>query len=187
MKFLSQRLLFIVLALVFVFAALYVYSNFVKPEYQVISNLRGQLAGKADSLARYQTSFLKLGDMLEGQDITQLKESVSRILPISADDAYVSAQVVGFARLNNLSVVSLSNSIEPIQATNSSVIKSLGVLETSVSLRGSYGDMRSFLQQLENNLLLMDVRSFSAQAAKQQEDSSLLEYALTIVSYYQAP
>lgn len=185
MRFLSQRLLFIILSLVFVIAAFFVYSNFVKPEYDTVSQLRSELALKTDTLSRYETSFLKLQNMLGGQNIGQLKDSVSRILPNEVNNGYLMAQIVGFAKLNNLSIVSVSNSFEPIVASKSRIIKSVGVLKTKVVVNGTYGGVKTYVQQLENNLLLMDVVGFGAEPKKEKSEAGYLEYSITITSYYQ--
>ena len=187
MKFLSQRLLFIILSLVFVLAAFYVYSNFIQPEYTLVSELRGRLAAKADTLERYENAFLKLEQMLGGQNVNQLKESVSRILPNMPDDAYLSAQAVGFAKLQGLTLMSLTNELEPIESSNSRVIRSLGILKTEVKVRGTYSGVRSYVNQLENNLLLIDLMGFAVEPQKEGSvgSSEVLEYTLTLHSYYQ--
>ncbi len=185
MKFLSQRLLFIILSLVFLLAAFFVYSNFVKPEYTAVTDLRAELAAKTDTLGRYDVSFSKLQSMLGNQNIGQLKESVSRILPNSSDDGYLMAQIVGFAKLNGLQILSISNSMDPIVSSKSKVIQSVGVLKTKIQLRGAYSGVRSYVQQLENNLLLIDVLGFEAAAEDGSGQVPGFEYTLSLASYYQ--
>lgn len=185
MKFLSQRLLFIILSLAFVIAAFFVYSSFIKPEYAAVTQLRSELSFKTDSLAQYESSFLKLQDMLGGQNIQQLKESVSRILPDASNDGYVTAQLVGFAKLNNLSILSISNSAEPIASSKSKIIRSIGSHKTRITVSGTYAGVKSYVQQLENNLLFLDVLAFAVQEKKAASGGEFLEYAITVASYYQ--
>ncbi len=187
MKFLTQRFLFILLSLVFVMAAFFVYSNFVKPEYAAVSELRAQTFSQMDTLTRYQASFRKLQNMLNGQNVTQVRESVSRILPASADIGYLSSQLVGFARLNRITIGSISNSLEPIESSSSKIIKSVGVIKTELKVSGAYADVRTYVQQLENNLLLMDISGLQVEQKEGGKDTqNQLVYTITIRSYYQA-
>jgi hypothetical protein len=186
MKFLSQHLLFVLLSLAFIIAAFYVYSNFVQPEYEMVSQMRGELIAKTDALERYQQASLKLKNILQGQQAVQLQESVSRILPITSDGSYLSAQLVGFAKLNGLAVQSLNNSIEPTISSTSTVIQSIGKLKSTIVVQGSYAGVRAYVQQLENNLLIMDLLSFSAAPKAQTDaDAGEMEYTITVMSYYQ--
>lgn len=185
MKFLSQRLLFILLSVAFLIGAFIVYSNFIKPEYETISALRADLTAKSDTLVRYQESFTKLQNMLGGQDVGQLEDSVSRILPGSPDFGYLSAQLVGFAKLNGLSVVLFTNALEPIRTSDSKIIRSIGKIKTQLRIRGTYSGIQSYVRQLEDNLLIMDVTAFTAEVQKKQQETEGLEYTLVVTSYYQ--
>lgn len=179
------------LAITLFIGALMVFSLFIKPAYAEISALRSELAAKKGSYDQYQTSLSQLKGFVKGsdQDMAQLQNSISRILPKDKDAGYLSAQVLGFAKVNRLQVKSMSMQVEPIKASKLKSIRSIGTLRADAVMSGGYGDFKNFVRQLEQNLLMIDIDSIKiSQENKSEAEKAFapsLVYSVSIISYYQ--
>lgn len=185
MKTSSRRILFVLLALAFLLGSVAVYSLLIKPAYAQIYDLRTQLASKTDALARYQTTISKVQQLLETlQDSSQVQRQVSLVLPRQRDVGYLTNQVVQLGSINALPISSFSTQVAPVQPSKSSVIRSIGVLTGDARMAGSYSGFKSFIRQLERNILLIDVSDIKIEGSV-AGPSPVLNYAISLESYYQ--
>ena len=94
------------------------------------------------------------------------------------------------ASLNKLSLQSLSISAPVAQnaggVQSAAVIRPIGNMTFQVRVIGTYGDFQNFLQNLETNIRIFDVRSISIDPlAKPNQD--FYGFDLAIITYYQNP
>lgn len=184
MKNTSKRILFMILAAVFLIAAVFVYTSLIKPTYGDVTTLRSQLASKQDSLDRYQNTLKKMQSLLQQlQNAGDVQRQVSLVLPNERDLGYFMSQLVELPRINGLSSSVLSTQSSPIQPSKSAAIKSVGRIKGELQLSGSYSGFKALLRQLEKNILLMDVTDIRIEGTQSQ---SSLNYAISVSSYYQA-
>lgn len=187
MKTSSKRILFILLSLAFIIGAVFVYSSLITASYADVSSLRSKLTSESDSLAKYQTTLGQISNLLNSlQNSGSVQSQASLILPQNKDISYMTNQIVGLSKLNGLSVNSFSTQVAPVQPSQYSIIKSIGQLKGDLKLSGSYSGIKSFLKQVENNILIMDVSDFKVDAGNKSGNSSGLSYSVSLTSYYQA-
>lgn len=191
MKTSSRRILFVVLSLLLVIGSAVVYSSFISPAYDDVLNLRGQIASQNEVSQRFQITFSQVQKLLADlQNAPDVQKQVALILPTTRDVSYLVGQVTGLAEANGLGVSLLSTQVLSVQPTDTKVVSSIGRMQADIKVSGSYSGFKSFLRQIQSNILLLDVsdikiESTSAATAAGKTGPTTLDYTLSIVSYYQ--
>ena len=190
MKTSSKRILFIVLAMVFLIASVVVYSSYISSAYSDVLTLRGTLASKQDTYKQLSDTFSQIQSLFaDFQNQADIQKQASLILPTQRDVSYVVGQIVGLADANGLSVTSLATQVLPVQPSTSKVIMNIGRISVNVNVSGSYAGFKSFERQLGSNLLILDNTALNVDNPGQQKTGTSgttgLNYSLAITSYYQ--
>jgi Tfp pilus assembly protein PilO len=185
---LNKRIWFVVFAFLCVVASALVYSSFIKPTYQTVVDLRSELITKQEWYQKYITSSKQLSAIVAaGQDATRVQDIARQVLPPRLDISQVLAQINGFARLNRVSATSFATQVEQTRPPIQSVLKSIGVAQTTASIQGGYTDIKTMLSQLEVNILILDAERIRiARVVKDGVEQPRLEGSVSIISYYQA-
>ena len=179
--------MFVIFSLVMLGAAMFVYSSMIQPAYGDAQQARDELYTKQQTIAKYTQSIQNLKNILgkfQGQG--NIQDTISRILPPKQDPAYLTTQIVGFAKLNHLQVQSLALSSQPSISLGSATgtLNGVGVLQADVAVTGGYNDFKTFLSQLESNLLILDAKSLSV-SVKKTDTAKIFGATISIKSYYQ--
>jgi Tfp pilus assembly protein PilO len=192
MKTSSRRILFVALSMALIVAAAVVYSSFISPAYENVTALRGQIASQDAVTQRFQITFSQVQKLLTDlQTAPDVQKQVSWILPTSRDASYLVGQISGLAEANGLTLSLLSTQVLPVQPAQSNVIQSIGKLRADVKLNGSYAGFKSFLRQLQSNMLLLDVTDIKIDSssangtATGKTGPTTLSYSISVNSYYQ--
>lgn len=105
MKASSKRILSILTAVLMIIASLFVYSSLIRPVYSEIKNLRSEAASRLDLINKNKVSITQVQKLLnEYQNIAQVQEVISSILPLEQNVPQAINQIVGLAELNKLSI-----------------------------------------------------------------------------------
>lgn len=186
---LNKRILFIILAFLFLVAAAFTYSSFIKPTYTTIKELRSELFTKREQLLKYQSSTDQLKNIVQaGQDVTQVREIANRVLPTSVDVSQVAAQISGFARLNRVVIMETSSQVQPSRTPLFKALQGIGVVDTTVKAQGGYNDLKLMFGQLESNLLVLDPNKIHVERnTTEGSDLQKLSASFVVTSYYQLP
>jgi len=186
---LNKRIIYIVLAFLCVVIAIFVYSSFIKPSYASISQLRAELAQKEILYTTYTTSAQQLSTIVQtGQDASRIRDIAQQVLPTQLNAGQTLAQIIGFARINNVTLTSITTQEVQARAPLETSLKSIGVIQTTASAQGGYASIKTMLQQLEHNMLVLDTDRIRITRTK--KDGVLqptLDANYTITSYYQIP
>ncbi len=195
MKITTQRILFSLSGIVILICAVVVYSLLIQPAYTTIMDLRGQLAAKTDAVSSYQATIAQVNALSSNLgDVSAQQQRASMIMPLGPDSPYFSNQIIGVARQSGLTVdaINIRQAMQPIATAQSSAIKPIGNLEATVQVTGGYSQIKSFLQAIQNNTLLMNISSVAISVASPNSTmgnvkaaSSMLTGTISIVSYYQ--
>ncbi len=184
MKASSKRFLSILVAILLFVASIFVYSSLIRPAYTDIKNLRAELESKSDIFTKNDASIKQVKKLLtEYQDITQIQQTISLILPLEQNVSVGVNQINGLARFNNLTVELLSArqlAIKP--SAQSDLVRGFGVLRYNFRLSGTYDNFKKFLQAMETNINLMDVVDLKTEATSKGS----LSYTMEVNTYYQA-
>lgn len=189
-----KRLMSSVLALVFVVAAFGVYFNLVQPKYNDIMSERGELASLTGSIDAQRSTLKTVGELVVKYEQSQdARDQISFALPTDPKASEALAQLNGIAMVHNLSAQAYALTI----ATNGpsgdkSRSQDKTKLETypaktvlfQVRLTGSYEDFQKYLENLQTNIRLFDVKTIGvAEAGK--PDQNIYNFELRVAAYYQ--
>ncbi|MBP6855948.1 MAG: type 4a pilus biogenesis protein PilO [Candidatus Pacebacteria bacterium] len=182
----SKRITFILLSLAFLIASVFAYSLLVRGSYATIQGLRSDLASVQDKLEKYQSTNEKIKQLqAQFQNAGDVQQKVSLVIPRQKDVGYFTNQIVELARINGLSLQTINTAIVPIQqSVGATVIKPLGKIKADVTIVGSYASFKAFLNQIENNVLVMDITDLKVEGTT-LANATTLTFTLSLISYYQ--
>ncbi len=194
------------IALLFLAAALFVFFDLVQPTYGVLQEKKGTEASTQILLANEQKMIGQAKNLIsEYQNASQAQSDLALAMPSGPSVANALAQVYGIAAANNVSVQSIAVAPPAVQlpaaaaggttASSSRVTKPMGSLSIQFAAVGSYESLKSFLAALETNLRIFDVAAFSLQPSAPAAPTAkgagntqdLFTYNITVVTYYQIP
>ncbi len=178
----AKRAFSLLLSIILLVAALFIYGLFIQPEYSELSVLRGRLSGQKNLFLNKQEAITKVESLIKQyQGAGRLQDTISMSLPGGEDLASVFNQLQGIAAFNGLIIEVFNVQSLPIKpARERSLVRGLGSLRLSLRLTGPYESFRGFLRGLETNIRLMDVVSL-----KIEPIDKVLVYNLVVDTYYQ--
>ncbi len=201
MKQSVKRLFSSVLALLFIVAAFVTFLNFVEPQYEQVSQLKGQVLSQGQLVDQEKAVINEVKKLVDSYNQSQeLRDSVSSALPPTPNLAEALAQLNGLANLSHLTaqayalstpttIVSETARRNPDKTSSQALVQPLSFVIFQVKLLGSYEDFKSFLRTLESNMRVMDIRSVTLQLATPplpgKPAVNLFQYDLTVATYYQ--
>jgi Tfp pilus assembly protein PilO len=185
MKASTKRILSILTAILMIIASIFVYSSLINPAYSEIKNLRSEVAGRLELVDKHKTSIDQVKKILgEYQDVVQIQDTVSTILPSEQNLPSAVYQISKLASVNELPIELLSAQQLAIKPSNQpELVKGVGVLRFNLRVVGSYEKFKSFLQNLETNINLMDLASLKIEP--QTKGANKFNYTLVVDAYYQ--
>ena len=185
----TKRISSMFLALLFLIGALLVYSFFIKSSYHDIVKKRIDLESKRYALSQQEMYVQKMEDLLNrSQEAASFKERLSLALPLDPGTAQGVHQLLGLAAANRLEAPTLTSRVVANQLSKVRVLKGVGAVQFSFNAYGSYEGMKGFLNNLENNVRLMDVRSLKIDRVDRTAvGQNNFRYTMVIDAYYQAP
>jgi Tfp pilus assembly protein PilO len=182
----TYRLLSILGSLAFLIGAIIVYTNLVQPAYSDVQTLRGKKAALQDTIAQDKQAVATVNNLVgQYQNLSQLRDSISNILPTEERVPEAVYQLQGIASARQMEIQSLSFQYLPMQATQAgSLVKPLGTLSVNIRIAGTYQNFKLFLSDLETNIRLMDVSSVKIEGGS-VPGVDKLTYTVAIDTYYQ--
>lgn len=190
MKPSTKRLLSLVGSLLMVFGALVVYFNYTTVEYGIADQIRSDVAARQDLVASQKEAISQVDKLLKDYSgAAGLRDVVSLALPTTLDQSGVFHQVSNMATLNKLSIQSFAISAPVSQNTGSvasTIVRPIGNMSFQFRVVGAYEDFKNFLQNMETNIRVFDIRSLSVNPlGKSNQD--FYGFDLTVATYYQNP
>src|SRR3989338_11333432 len=183
----TKRAFSLLLSALLLVAALFVYSSLIRPEYQAVLQLRGELISKTNLLSKQQVVMSQVQNLIaQYRGVEKLGESLALALPQEEALSSVMLQLNALAQFSGLSIQSVGINYLPVKSVGqkSSLIRGLGTLRLDLRLFGDYAGLKKFLPSLETNIRLMDVQSLKLEAGSKTEQD-LYSYLLTVDTYYQ--
>jgi Tfp pilus assembly protein PilO len=184
-----KRTMSLVISLLFLLGTVMVYSIFIRPEYDIVNELRGTLVSKSNLLAEQKAIINQVQQLLsEYKNSARVQEAVSLSLPRTEEVASVFAQLQALAQANNLFIEIFGvQSLPPKQTISSrgelAVVKDVGIVQVNLKISGGYEDLKSFLRGMETNIRVMDLISLRLEKSGRSPD--VYGYGLVVNTYYQ--
>lgn len=203
MKFtqVTKRLVSIGGGALLVFGAIVIYVFLIQPIDKDTQEMHALLLSQ-EVLLETQKSAIEQAEKLikEYEGERRLQDVVSEALPEDKEVASAVAQIGGLAAQSGLRLQALTiavsgnreileNESDPSEnAAPRSLVKPIGSVRMTVSAKGTYEDLKHFLENVENNLRVFDVERVSFTPPGRDETGKLgTEYSFSfdVVTYYQ--
>ena len=184
----SLRFINLLVSLGFLIATLVVYAWLLRPAYREVNTLRGDLAAKTELVETERRVVDEVSSLLaQYQTLTGPQQTISLALPNRENYAALVNQIGSLSRASGLFLESASVNILPFQDSKGSRgknVPTVGVIQLSLTLNGPYASFKSLLTVLATNIRLMDIVSFTVNAANRPADN--YAYNLVVNAYYQS-
>lgn len=185
----TKRLFGLSLAVFLVVGAIIIYFELTRPAYEEIRLLKGKQISLENLRDSQRTAINKVKEFLESYDNNgSFRDAVSAALPSDPEVSNVLSQIDGLLRANGLVPQSFSVTLQNLQNLKKEetvIVKPVGVLDVRAKFSGSYENLKSFLDNLEDNVRIFDVQSLSiGHFGKPTEN--VFVYDAVIKTYYQA-
>lgn len=185
-----------IVALVLVAGAFMILVDLIVPAYEAAQKIKSDAMSRKDFVDRQSATIKQVQKLIStyaGQG--QVQEEVSLRLPQSQDLAGALAQLNGLIQASRLAPQAFSISVTEAQnapdtsqkakkAPQDVLRKPIGTLTLQVKFIGLYDDLKSFLNRLETNIRIFDVRSLSIQPIT-KSNQDLYSFDMSILTYYQ--
>ncbi|MEK7608832.1 MAG: hypothetical protein AAB495_04605 [Patescibacteria group bacterium] len=199
MKQSTKRLISFAVALVFIFGALFIFSSLIRPVYSEALERKSRLFSQEELLKNQKAAVDQVKALIntyKGEG--SFAEVAAIALPNTKQEAEAIHQVTELARVNSLTIQTLAvtaPSVQNISDRNipkagtkggdiATLAKPVGNLNIQLRLAGTYASFRAFLQNIETNIRIMDMRNVGVSpVGKPNQDFYLFDVA--VVAYYQ--
>lgn len=167
------------------------YFLFISPQYKTLQDTGLFEQREAETiLSERQQNLSDLKQMRQAYDTLEIRtwRSLNNILPKESEIYLLFAEMETFARNNNLDLTSIninanaaiaSPADTKADAKAANIPGSIKAIDISVNIDGinSYENFKLFLDNIENNIRILDVKSMSYSPEKTQ-------YTLSFTTYY---
>ena len=186
----SKRIVSFILSIVFLVASFIVYGSLLRPEYEAVNTLRGELASKQSFVEDQEEIITQVQELITRyQGARGLEESISLALPREEATASLLNQIVTIAKNAQLSLRSVTFAQAPLKVGGGTGAASaaarantkVGTLVANIDANGSYEALKVFLRAVETNIRVMDI----AEVKADPRDPRAIDFRLSIYAYYQ--
>ncbi|MBI4034267.1 MAG: type 4a pilus biogenesis protein PilO [Candidatus Brennerbacteria bacterium] len=185
MKTSTKRILSIGLAVFLFIGILVVYSSFIRPEVSALTEKRALVVSKENLFQNQENAVAQVRELIgQFESLATLQGTVSLALPPEENVTGILNQIQSIANLSNVSLGSFSIKPLAFEATKQPLVRRLGTLELSLIARGSYTNLKQFLNSLETNVRIVNVESFRVVPAGDPAADDY-NFNLTVVTFYQ--
>ncbi len=192
MKQSTKRLFSVLFSLFLIGGAFLLFSNFIRPAYQEAQKIKGDVQARQQFVLQQQEVVRKVQQLVSSyNNEADLRNLVSLTLPLERDVSGALTQLGGLVQDQTLGAQSFAITPQQNDAptaiappSGSILNRPLGTLLFQFSFSGSYDNLKSFLEKLESNVRIFDVRTLSlVPVGKSTQD--IYKVDLTVVTYYQ--
>jgi Tfp pilus assembly protein PilO len=187
MKASAKRALSLLLSGALMVASLIVFGTLVRPEYEIVLQLRNELASQSNLLIETQGDISRVQSLkAQYQNSERIIGSLNSSLPEQELIANLMSQINAISQSSGIATRSIGISYLPVRpsAVQLSFARGVGTLRLDLLSVGSYSSLKRFLQLLETNVRVMDVNTLSLDVAA-SPTQDVYNYSITVDTYYQ--
>ncbi len=200
----AKRFASFIASLLFIFGAAIAYFNFIVPAYADLETLRGDQASRTQFVQNEEATVKKVQDLISTyQSQGDLEDTISRALPQNPDISGAFLQLSGIAEATGMSAQQFTITQSLLSQNSGSgdassgelsgpfgeVLSPIGTVTFHVGLLGTYENFKSFLKDVETNIRIFNVQSFTvhpeAQVVGGKTVSGLFSFDVVVTAYYQ--
>ncbi len=171
-----------ILSIILILAAVGGFVGFVMPTYNEAREIKQQkdkyeeVLANARLLAEKRDSLLEIYNSIDPSDLERLE----RMLPDNPDNVKLILEIDALARSQGLTLQNVKIG-QPEEQRNRTAVADIGTLTLDFSTSGPYPGYVNFINALEKNLRIMNVRKISFIAP---DDRSSYQYQTSIETYW---
>jgi hypothetical protein len=156
MRVSTKRILSILVGLVFLMGALFVYLGLIRGEMAAAEKVRNLLASKEALLTNQERAVDQVKELInEFKNFARLEETVNRAIPNGASTISALRQLEAVGRTAGAVITGLDFSTPTPSSRGApgatSVVKRLRTLEVKMRAEGPYGNLKQFVKLLETS------------------------------------
>lgn len=184
MKASTKRIGSLLVSLILILSALFIFIRLVKPQYEAAQKLSAELSVKTKIYNDESQAIAQVQNLIL-QSKNASREILSLALPSKEKVADIMNQLQAITQGSDMSMQSFSLDYLPVRSdkSQSSFIKNIGTLRLRVGLIGSYEALKKTVESLETNVRVMDVQLIKSGSVG--KSPNLFLYDLTVDTYYQ--
>ena len=200
MKSSAKRAFSLLVSAILLVGSLVVYGFFVRPAYDDVTALRGELVAKQKFFDDKQAAVKKVQSLiLQYKGAGSLQDMISLSLPQSEEVSSVFNQLQAIAGTNGMTVEVFN--VQPLamragaddvvapdgtkaKGAGQPLVRPIGTLRLSLRLTGPYAAFKEFVRGLETNIRAMDIVSMKVEPVG-QKGVDMFSYTLVADTYYQ--
>jgi Tfp pilus assembly protein PilO len=159
----TKRFISLLGGLVIVLIAAFVYISLTMPLFTEIEDRRGELNAKISANEIQEKNINQIRKILESyQGSREVMDALSITLPDGPKAEEMLAQIQGLSLSTHVGLTSLNfSSPQGISGSGNSATRPLGSAVSSIKASGSYEDIRAFLQGLEQNIRIINIKDIN--------------------------
>jgi len=179
-----KRLIGVTVSLTFFLGSIVIFTALIVPASNEIQDLRGEREALTSILEEENLRIEAVRKLFQQfGSLTTLHETLERALPTEEEIPNVINQLQGMANVSGVTIDSLDITFPAIKAANSNdVVRPLGEVQITFSLKGDYESVKSYLNGIETNVRIMDVQRLGIQGGV---ENNTLDYNIVVNAYYQ--
>jgi len=166
MRISTKRILSIGVSLLLFIGVVVVYFQLIVPKAKELSKRRSEMVSKQTAYNNQREAVDQVQKLIaQIRDLKELQKSVGFAMPTGPDTIGALRQIDAISKSTNATIISLNFRISP--PTNRStknksvtILKPMGVVNVTVSVRGFYENLKRFLELLEKNIRVANVRTY---------------------------
>ncbi len=188
MKASTKRILSIAFSGVFLVATLVVYGNFIRPALDMIVLKRGETASKEAVFANQTNAVLEVQNIIaQIQSAEDFSQKVAFAVPRGTNVTEALYQIHSINQITQTDLLKFSVESDPYISAggDQTIVKRLGTLKITMSVRGEYESLKTFLESLETNIRVMNVTDAAIYTADQPVQSGIYTLDLKVETYFQ--
>lgn len=187
----TKRVTSLLIAFLLIIMTIALYSLFLGPALNEVSDLRGRIAAQSSLLSTQKDAVQKFQQLktLYSDQYKNLDNNLANTLPTKEEVPAVVNQIQALSRVSNLALQTLTFKYASLKPTGkaSALVKPIGTLIVTLQTAGSYEGLKSFLKGIETNIRVMDVVSIKSNPIRKEENvvQNLFLHTIEVETYYQ--
>ncbi len=187
----TKRVLSIAFSAVLLIGTLVVYGNLIRPAMKTVSDQRSIVSSKERAFSEQTSAVLNVQEIInEFQNTGGFSEKVELAIPRGSAVTDALNQINAISISSNADIIEFGVKMEPFsQSEQDFVIRQLGTLSINMAVRGSYEDIKAFVESLETNARISNIKEMKfgpiAGSASTGATGGLYSLSLTVEVYFQ--
>lgn len=182
----TKRILSILLSGLFLIALIVVASTFIKPEFDKATQKRALLFSKQNLFQNQQNAVNQVQSLIDQfQGFDQLQNTIDLAMPTSEENTLILDQVTAIAENSGVEIRSFESFSNVFEESDQPLAKRLGSSEIEISVAGSYGEVSNFVNLLETNVRIFNIKGVDLSSVINEAGNSIIESSITFNAYFQ--